>query len=308
MQECNTLTSAIDACIESRRFAFCHLHREQRPLDMHIHDCFEIYYTISGGLQFLIEDRLYEMRPGDLFFVNTYQSHHVLYNETGPLERIVIFIHPDFIRSISTEKTRLDTCFTSLPSKIPSRYHLTESQQRTLLFHMDQLSSTTGFGADILETCRMSELLIFLNNVITQSVNEMPTDDPILSETRMSRYTPQVQEALTYINRHLNENISLGELADHLFLSESYLCRIFKASTGTTISKYIVGRRIAIAKSLLASGFSVSESQERSGFSDYSNFLKAFTRSVGMSPKKYAQITHDPTHSHQRAAGTPLSE
>ena len=45
----------------------------------------------------------------------------------------------------------------------------------------------------------------------------------------------------------------------------------------------------SIAKSLLAEGIGVSEVCERCGFSDYSNFLKAFTKSVGISPKKYSQ-------------------
>ena len=81
----------------------------------------------------------------------------------------------------------------------------------------------------------------------------------------------------------------IGDLAKHFYISESYICRIFKSATGTTINKYMTARRISIAKSLLAEGVGVSEVCERCGFSDYSNFLKAFTKSVGISPKKYSQ-------------------
>jgi len=46
---------------------------------------------------------------------------------------------------------------------------------------------------------------------------------------------------------------------------------------------------LLVASTLLAEGIGVSEVCDRCGFSDYSNFLKAFTKSVGISPKKYSQ-------------------
>lgn len=73
-------------------------------------------------------------------------------------------------------------------------------------------------------------------------------------------------------------------------MSTSYLCRIFKEATGTTINKYITAKRITLSKSLLDQGYSVSEACEVCGFNDYSNYLRAFTKAVGISPKKYAQF------------------
>jgi len=46
-----------------------------------------------------------------------------------------------------------------------------------------------------------------------------------------------------------------------------------------------------MAKALLASGTSVGQVCEECGFRDYSNFLKAFTKTVGLSPKKYATLS-----------------
>ena len=91
-------------------------------------------------------------------------------------------------------------------------------------------------------------------------------------------YHAQVDEILSYINTHISENLTLEELSAHFFLSSSYLCRIFKATTGTTINKYITAKRITISKSLLSQGYSVNEACEACGFNDYSNYLKAFTK------------------------------
>ena len=49
--------------------------------------------------------------------------------------------------------------------------------------------------------------------------------------------------------------------------------------------------RISIAKAVLNENGNVMEAFERSGFTDYSNFFKAFTKAVGISPKKYASLS-----------------
>ena len=285
MREMNNLQEALDHCLTTRKFSIAHLHQEERPMEMHVHDCYEIYFAISGGQQFLIQDELYDIEPGDLFCINQFESHYLTYNEHEELERIMIFLHPEFVKKLCTPRTNLDTLFSYRPENFSHRISLNTEQQRMFLFHISQLTSVGGFGADIQEYARLMELLVFLTQMST-----MLTHKHLATVLSHPRYSPQIHEAISYINAHIREPISLAALADQLFLSESYLCRIFKAATGTTISKYIVARRITIAKSLLASGHSVAESQEKCGFSDYSNFLKAFTRTVGMPPKKYAQL------------------
>ena len=92
------------------------------------------------------------------------------------------------------------------------------------------------------------------------------------------------------MNQNLTEELTIQNLASHFYLSPSYLCKIFKTETGTTINRYITAKRITQAKALLAEGYSVTDVCPMCGFNDYSNFLKAFTKAVGISPKKYAQF------------------
>lgn len=58
---------AIKSCVETRRFAVARLYNNEKTMDIHIHDCYEIYFSISGGKQFLIDNRVYEFGPGDIF-------------------------------------------------------------------------------------------------------------------------------------------------------------------------------------------------------------------------------------------------
>ena len=126
-------------------------------------------------------------------------------------------------------------------------------------------------------------MMLMVNSAVLAPHEPLPLTDSV--------YNRQVDDILAYINQNIASPISIQQLAEQFFLSESYICRIFKSSTGTTINKYINARRISIAKALLNDGESVMEAYEKSGFTDYSNFFKAFTKAVGISPKKYAQCS-----------------
>ena len=58
MNSCITCKEAIEHCMSTHTFAFAHLYGDEKIMDMHIHNCCEVYYSISGGKQFLIDNCL----------------------------------------------------------------------------------------------------------------------------------------------------------------------------------------------------------------------------------------------------------
>lgn len=104
MKEFSSCKLAMQSCMESKSFAVAHLYNDDKPMEMHIHDCYEIYYSVSGGKQFLIDNRFYDIQPGDIFFINQYESHYLSQIDQAVLERFVIAVHPDFLTSLSSEK------------------------------------------------------------------------------------------------------------------------------------------------------------------------------------------------------------
>nr|WP_330361659.1 AraC family transcriptional regulator [Butyrivibrio sp. XPD2006] len=268
--------------IENKYFAVAHLYKDEKAMEMHIHDCYEVYFSISGGKQFLIDNQVYDIAPGDLFLINQYDSHYLTQIDKELHERIVIMIDPEYMRSISTEETNLDACFQNRSEHFSHKLSLTQEQQGRFLYFINKLVTSNGYGHDLLERATFTELFVMINKIVADRENNTEAEKP-------STYNEQVDSILSYLNNNLQYPVSIGDLSRHFYISESYICRIFKAATGTTINKYMTARRISIAKSLLAEGIGVSEVCERCGFSDYSNFLKAFTKSVGISPKKYSQ-------------------
>ena len=282
MIELNSCKTATQNCIEQHYFAAAHLYKEEKTMKMHVHDCCEIYYSIRGGRQFLIADRLYPVEPGDIFMINQYESHYLTQVDSQIHERLVISLHPDLLKVLSSDETDLSCCFTQRPTGYSHRLSLDREDQQRFLFYYNKIISCNGYGHDLEERSALTHILLMLNreSFHMQGVSDTVPDPAV--------HDSQVDRILIFINDHISEALSVERLAGEFFLSESYVCRIFKSSTGMTINKYITARRISIAKSLLADGMSASDAAEQCGYRDYSNFLKAFTRIVGISPKKYA--------------------
>lgn len=283
MKEFTSCKMAITHCLTNKYFALAHLYNDEKSMDMHIHDCYEIYFSISGGKQFLIDNRFYNIVSGDIFFINQYESHYLTQADKEAHEKIVLSIYPDFLRSISSSETDLSYCFTHRKGDSPHKLHLDTEMSRRFVYLIHKIADAEGYGADLTELCAFTELMIFLNKSFYLSSHNKQLEIFITNHAK-------VDDILTYINGHLSEDLTLETLSAHFYLSGSYLCRIFKSITGTTINKYVTARRISIAKALLNEGRSVTEACEQCGFNDYSNFLKAFTKAVGISPKKYAQF------------------
>lgn len=285
MKDCISCKESMKQCMDTHTFAFAHLYNDEKAMNMHIHDCYEIYYSISGGKQFLIDNYFYDISNGDIFLINQFESHYLTQIDQQKHERIILSIDPEYLDRISTDTTNLKHCFEFRGTDMPHQVHLSPEEQTRFIYFIHKLRSNSGFGEDILDHATFLELMVFLNHAFNKRCRASAEE-----ESKTPGYHAQVDEILSYINTHISENLTLEELSSHFFLSSSYLCRIFKATTGTTINKYITAKRITISKSLLSQGYSVNEACEACGFHDYSNYLKAFTKAVGISPKKYAQF------------------
>lgn len=285
----DTCKATIQSCLETKSFAASHLYSDEKTMDIHIHDCYEIYYSISGGKQFLIDDRIYDFKPGDIFFINQYENHYLSLVDSPTHERIVIMIYPGYLRKFSTEQTDLNYCFTHREASFGQKLTLSKEEKKRFMHYMHKLTEPKEFGQDVLDQLVFLELITYLTMIFTSrcaqgsSGMQVENDLQSLSEAHHSL----IDQILTYINQNLTEDLSISRLAARFYLSNSYLCKIFKDRTGTTISSYITTKRISRAKSLLRDGYSVMETCHLCGFNDYSAFLKAFTKVVGISPKKY---------------------
>ena len=94
--------------------------------------------------------------------------------------------------------------------------------------------------------------------------------------------------ALTYLNEHFTEDISLDDLARHLSISKYHLSRTFPEKIGCGLNAYLHSLRADHAAQLLAStDLSVTQAGFDSGFSSASTFFRVFQAQYGLSPRAY---------------------
>ncbi len=103
-----------------------------------------------------------------------------------------------------------------------------------------------------------------------------------------TRDVERMRRALTFIEAHHLERITLADIAASMALSEGECCRLFRRMLRTSPMDYAISCRIRESLSLLAAGrLSVTEIAQRTGFSGSSYFTETFRRIMGMTPSAY---------------------
>ena len=91
-----------------------------------------------------------------------------------------------------------------------------------------------------------------------------------------------------YIEQHYGENISVSNLADMVYVSESTLNRLFKKEFSLTPFEYLIETRVEKSKTMLRrKSVAITDIADRCGFSSNSHFTSCFKRIIGMSPSDY---------------------
>ena len=105
---------------------------------------------------------------------------------------------------------------------------------------------------------------------------------------RANDYSPCIYKALVYIKQNLSMQLSIEEIADHVFISKSTLTKHFKKELSTSVNEYICNAIMAEAERLLlTSNLSIRELSQKYGYTDQLYFSKRFKEKFGISPREY---------------------
>lgn len=266
-----------------QEFAFQHLiDNGNFSMDFHCHDHIEVYLSISGGEHFIIDDRIYDIRPGDMFVNNPFEVHRVTALQNEPYERYALSFKHALMLPYCTADTDLLHYVYRRPSDFSNKISLSDHQFQCfteLTKRYEELTDDT-YANDVMRKLVFIEIL-----ALTAQFYRQPVQIP--AEITSAESMDMISLLLEYIGEHLTDRLALDDLAKQIGVSKYHLCKIFKAKTGTTINQYIVTRRIAEAKYFLAKGVPVTEACYQSGFNDLSHFIRTFHNIVGVSPGKY---------------------
>ena len=261
--------SVNDYIYQTDRPLFRYKVSENLPRDtysMHTHNAYELIYFLDGDATHVIEDRKYKLKPGDLILIRPFQYHFIQIDSTSRYERYDILFDSE---RHGVESVAL------LPEGVEIINIEGDSVAKDIFRRCDLYRSNCSDEIFLsILTHLLSELFYHLHVFPQVPVQERSTISPIISK------------ALQYINENLFSLRDVGEIAEHLFVSESYLFRLFKKELHQTPKQYIGEKRLLMAQKMRSSGMRPSKVYLTCGFTDYTTFYRNYKSFFGHAPNR----------------------
>lgn len=242
---------------------------------MHTHECFEIYYFISGDAYYTVEGSKYSLEKGDVLIMRSAEAHHLNINPGTPYERISLHFLPRTLRDWFPDLPILAP-FTERPLGHNNKFSASDFRDNSYSLYIHKA----------VQECKNPEISRFslISNLFSFLVELH--DAYLLYPERHSTNTIQstASRMIEYVNSHLFENITLKSIASKFFVSQVYANKLFKVATGTSIWNYVIKKRLLHAREAIKNGQSIQKVYTESGYQDYASFYRAYYRNFQCSP------------------------
>ncbi len=246
--------------------------------DFHFHEFDKLVILVSGRVDYTVEGTSYRLEPWDILLVRHHMIHKAAIDLSVPYERIIIYLDSAYVERFAPEAGLMD-CFAAAEKR---RYCLmrpdadSAERLRDALRRLEDAEDDELFGAQLLRGTLLVQLLVLINRIM---LSDNSHEDSAGSGGRIA-------PALSYINENLTAELSIDDMAAMCYMSRYHFMRLFKAQTGCTVHNYIRQKRLVLAARLIREGMSASAAAAECGFSDYSAFHRAFTKTFRVSPGK----------------------
>lgn len=128
-----------------------------------------------------------------------------------------------------------------------------------------------------------------VNSLIVDAAIEL-TNKVNLCQKKFN-YSPHIRKCVAYINKNLNEKLTVNSVAKYCNLSSDYLSRIFKEEMGVNLSAYITHQKLEMSQTLLFEGYDSDNISYLLGFSSQSHYISLFKKEYGITPGEFVALT-----------------
>lgn len=251
----------------------------------HHHTAFEITMVLDGKGIYSTKSTEFTFKSGDIFFFSTDEFHWIKELETDA-EFLNIHFEPRFIWSDNfgfSNKDLIRIFFNRKKKPLNKISSVTDAGEiiKYLIFKMENEISAKKKEYDTM-------LKIHLVNILVEMFRSFEDN---LTHTEIS-YSSQslkyMEDALNYIDEHLENDLSLEVLSDVAHMSKTYFCSQFKKLNGISPWEYITIKRIEKAITYIeTTDMSKLDIALKCGYNNTANFYYAFKRVTGKTPGDY---------------------
>jgi AraC family transcriptional regulator len=194
---------------------------------------------------------------GDLAFVPagqpTYWRARV---DDRPLSFLCIYFQPELVMATAAG-SGLDP---ALPNQLDLLRCLTQSDphlQQIAMMLLAELKSGGIMGELYLESLTQVLTINLLRHygnsqqmLVELTIGTRHANETIIADCRSLNQT-RLQHATDYIHEHLNDDLSMAQIASGINISPTYFASLFKQATGISLHQYVINQRVERAKLLL---------------------------------------------------------
>lgn len=274
------------ATLQAPPFIIQRLSDIPKHLPYHTHFTFEIYYFHAGKVNYLINDRIYRLQPGDLVLMHGMTLHKAHLEQQDCYERTVIhfdplyfeaYIEPSYAPNLLAPFRSLKNIVLTLEASV--REDIEQILHRLVMLQKNRDQPQLNFQRT---HALLLDLMLLIHNQCQTTLQITP------SSREFSTKEQHVQELISYIEEHYKEDLTLDLIQSNVHLNKFYMSKLFKEITGTTIFQYIVERRLYAAKLLLiSSDIKITEISYEVGFKHSAHFSRAFKQATGLTAEQY---------------------
>lgn len=243
----------------------------------HFHDWIEVVYLLTGTLTFYIEDKEYNLKKGEFIVVDPMSIHNSesIDGNTAILLQIPMSFLEQFDKEIRKYRIVID-------------YDTKDRQQKEALHHLSYVLQELIAAAELKKQGYIFQCYKLIFELLSILYSSFAVK--LLKQERQNHYKnrERIEEILTYVEKHYNETITIGQIAKRVHVSEVYFTRFFKKMMGMTFVQYLNQVRLQqIQKDLLYTDYSIQYILDKNGFHNYKLFMRLFKERFQCTPKEY---------------------
>ncbi|MFC5650685.1 helix-turn-helix domain-containing protein [Paenibacillus solisilvae] len=253
----------------------------------HFHSCCEMLFVHAGVGKVIVNRQAHEIRRGMLFFFQPFELHNVYANADLGQSYVRTLMH--FDGSVMNESLR------AFPERHERFMQLWQGNSGSQAFDLsrqtewmeqvlDEYEQAVQAGRAVKQEA-LTMLMLQQLGIIGSASGDSAGGTGRLSTRRNLHYSEAVMQ---WIEAHYSEEVTLERVAEAIHLSPSYVSRVFREETGSSMIDYLTARRMKQACRLLqTTRLPVDQIGVKVGMPNVSYFIQSFKKVIGTTPLKY---------------------
>ena len=248
--------------------------------ETHDHSAVEILLTLEGMVTYTIEDKIYQVRKGEILIVPPDTLHSLSMGEGS--SRYLFLFESDAIMAMRDLK--------AMASYFHKPFHLRDGSDAHVRIRELLLRAREAYEKREMMWNTMCYSCI-LRVYATLGQRYLSGIKPRTGDNMRNMDSEVINAVMTYINNHYREELSLEDVARFAGFSRYYFSRSFKRQTGYSFKDYLCQKRLQVAMDLrIRTNRSMRDVAIESGFGSVATFNRVFREKKGCTPTQYRAI------------------